>query len=608
MYLPYLNEIKSNRDMVDAFRGYNHNLRIGDGEFFDMKNLTSSYYPTLSPRGKRGVFVRPESAQGIISKDSLCWVDGKDFYINDYKVEMNLSTDPAMCPKTLISMGAYVIVMPDKKWVNVLQRDEGKVWGHIENSITIPKGNCTTFVMCRMDGSELGDVPSSPVAPENPDNLGYWIDTSSDTHSLKQWDSATSMWTSVATTYIKITSPGINSGFSKGDGVTISGLKSATLLNEIGQPIGEGYEDINNIDGSFIIWDMSDEDALDEDYIVVVGIIKRSLTITNSFTVSRTMPDMDYITESGNRLWGCRYGLNANGDVVNEIYACKLGDFKNWNCFAGVSTDSYVASCGTDGVWTGAVTHLGYPVFFKEGYLHKVYGNFPSNYQIQTTACRGVERESSKSLAIVNETLYYKSPSGICAYDGSLPQEVSYAFGEERYRNAVAGSYGNKYYISMQSVQTDEYVLMVYDTSKGMWHKEDNTHATDFCCCKGEMYYIDADDGSIKTMLGGGELDSKPIEWMAETGVIGTDMPDKKYISRLTIRMSLALGSRVQVFAQYDSCGDWEHLGTMNGTTLKTFSVPVKPKRCDHMRLRIVGEGEAKIYSIVKVIEQGSDV
>lgn len=601
MFLPSLDEIKTNRTMVDAFRGYNHNLRIGDGEFFDMKNLTSSYYPTLSPRGKRGVYRRPESVQGISSKDSLCWVDGENFYINDHKIEMHLSTADSMCPKTLIKMGAYIIIMPDKKWVNVLQQGEDKMWGHIENEVST-EGNLTRFVMCRMDGTELPDnVPAQPSAPTEAENLGYWIDTSSDTHSLKQWDATNSMWTSVATTYIKIISPGINLGFSKGDGVFISGLKGSTLLNTNGEAMVGDFSDINNIDGSFVIWDIG------EGYIVVVGLIKQSLTISNTFTVKRTMPDMDYITESGNRLWGCRYGLNANGDVVNEIYACKLGDFKNWNCFQGLSTDSYVASCGTDGVWTGAVTHLGYPVFFKEGCLHKVYGNFPSNYQIQTTACRGVENGSGKSLAIVNEVLYYKSPTGVCAYDGSLPQEISYAFGDERYCKAVAGSCGNKYYISMQDTQTEEYVLMVYDTSKGMWHKEDNTHATDFCFCGGELYYIDADDGCIKTILGGGELDSKPVEWMAETGVIGTDMPDKKYISRLTIRMSLALGTRVQIYAQYDSCGAWEHLATMNGTTLRTFSIPVKPKRCDHMRLRIVGEGEAKIYSIVKVIEQGSD-
>ena len=60
-------------------------------------------------------------------------------------------------------------------------------------------------------------------------------------------------------------------------------------------------------------------------------------------------------------------------------------------------------------------------------------------------------------------------------------------------------------------------------------------------------------------------------------------------------------------FVQYDSGGDWEYLFTMTGSSLRSFSVPIRPRRCDHLRLRVVGEGEAKIYSIAKVVEEGSD-
>ena len=37
--------------LTDTFGGYNHNLKIGDGEFYDMKNLTSDYYPLMGNRG-----------------------------------------------------------------------------------------------------------------------------------------------------------------------------------------------------------------------------------------------------------------------------------------------------------------------------------------------------------------------------------------------------------------------------------------------------------------------------------------------------------------------------------------------------------------------------
>jgi hypothetical protein len=45
----------------------------------------------------------------------------------------------------------------------------------------------------------------------------------------------------------------------------------------------------------------------------------------------------------------------------------------------------------------------------------------------------------------------------------------------------------------------------------------------------------------------------------------------------------------------------------MVGHNLRSFSVPIRQKRCDHFRLRIEGEGDAKIYSVAKTIEEGSD-
>ena len=141
-----------------------------------------------------------------------------------------------------------------------------------------------------------------------------------------------------------------------------------------------------------------------------------------------------------------------------------------------------------------------------------------------------------------------------------------------------------------------------------MWHREDNTQAESFCSCGNEMYYIDSADKTIRTVFGSGMPTTEPVEWMAETGIIGASSPDKKYISRLTVRMSLDLGTQVDFYAQYDSLGEWEHLCTMTGTQLRSFAVPIRPKRCDHLRLRIEGKGDAKIYSITKTIEEGSDM
>ena len=578
MKLSRLNELPTSREMIDVFGGYNHNLRIGEGEFYDMTNLTSADYPVLSPRRKRGIYETPNRPQGMVAKDALCYVDGSDFIINEYRVDMGLTIDDT--PKTLISMGAYVIIMPDKKYINTAKLSD---YGNIEASVTTSSE--VTFEMCKVDGVGYGNVVSQSTAPAEPNNMDLWIDTSSTPHTLKQYSKTNGMWTAIATTYIKISSPGLGKAFEENDGVTISGV------------VDDSLADLNS---SMVIW------ARGDDYIVVTGILDKVTTQTNPIKVERRMPLMDFIIESENRLWGCRYGTAINGEVVNEIYACKLGDFKNWNCYQGISTDSYAATVGSDGQFTGAITHLGYPLFFKENCMHKVYGNYPANYQIQTTTCRGVQKGCERSLAIVNEVLYYKTRTGICAYDGSLPTEISSAFGDELYHNAVAGSLGNKYYVSMSDAN-GSWHLFVYDTKRGMWHREDDTQAVDFCNCRGDLYFIDYADNQIKTVRGTGVLEPNEIQWEAITGSIGTDSPDKKYISRLDVRMSMKVGTRVFFYIDYDSTGKWEHLFTMTGMTLQSFTVPVRPRRCDHLRLKIIGNGEAKIYSICKTIEQGSE-
>ena len=564
--------------MVDTFKGYNHNLRIDDGEFFDMKNMTSDYYPVLSPRGKRGVYASPNSPNGLITKDALCYVDGSKFVINEHPIEMSLNDEP----KQLISMGAYVIIMPDKKYINTLDTTDK---GNIEASFTATSD--VTFSLCKLDSTGYGDMTVSSEEPSKHDNMDLWLDQSTTPHTLKQWSETSEMWVQIATTYIKISATGIGKAFNQYDGVTISGIKDDSL------------QDLN---ASMAIWEKGDN------YIVVVGILDTEITQSveeGVIKVERRMPIMDFVIESGNRLYGCRYGPAANGEVVNEIYASKLGDFKNWNCFMQISTDSWVGGVGTDGQFTGAITHMGYPLFFKENCVHKVYGNYPANFQIQTTACRGVQKYCSRSLAIVNETLFYKSRSGICAYDGSLPTEVSYALGNEAYSEAVGGANGNKYYISMKDV-SGNYQLFVYDTIKGMWHKEDGLQVDFFCSCDGEMYAIS--NGEIITLLGSGKQADDPVEWMVQTGEIGMYSPDMKYISRLTLRMSMDINTSVWIYAQYDSSDEWERVCTLNGTSLRSFSLPIRPKRCDHMKLRIEGVGAAKIYSITKTIEQGSEL
>lgn len=594
MYYPKLNQLSQSRLLTETFGGYNHNMKIASGEWYEEENLSSAYYPLFSQRAKRGIVSQLTNPQGMLCKDSLLYVDGPSLVLNGATVPgITLSTDPDLCPKTLVSMGAYAVVFPDKKYVNTKDlTDVGNLDARFESFDSAE----ISFQMCRVDGEtyDFTDDTVSAAQPESPVNGQYWIDTGTETHVLRQYSETTESWTAIPTVYVKIGYPGIGLVFGRYDGVTISGCAGPDENAEL-------CRQIERLNAENVVW------AKDDDSIVIVGLIDQAYTQqSGSITVERTSPALDYVTECGNRLWGCHYGM-VDGRMVNEIYASKLGDFKNWTCYMGVSTDSYAVTVGTDGVFTGAVTHLGYPLFFKENCIHKVYGSYPANYQITTTTCRGVQDGAGDSLAIVAETLFYKSRADVCAFDGSLPVSVSAPLGGVRYSQAVAGAFGTDYYISMKDA-AGAWHLFVYDAKRDIWHREDATHALAFANVRGDFLLIDAQTKRLVSVTGRSGTSEADVSWTATSGIMGYEYPDAKYISRFNIRAKLGDGATLRLEIEYDSDGTWHDAGTYAGTGLTgTVTIPAHPRRCDHMRLRLSGTGEIKLYAIARILEQGGD-
>lgn len=602
MQYPYLDEVTRYREMTSAFGGYNHQLSCQEGQFYDMQNITSQYYPILSPRNPRGIVKQFTNPQGILDKEELMWVDDGVLYLNGTPVALNGVTLSKEGKKTLAKMGAFVIIMPDKVWYNA---DNGEC-GYMEASHEINKGTGFKYVNCDAKGTQV--VPKLPVQYEDvePEDGDYMYTESNGNTGLKVYSSTTKTWTNVSKVYVQICCEGIGRNFEKGDGVKITTEMEDALWNEESVDIkgiyptdeGNGTRSTNTV-----IIDKTDNS------ITIIGIARVVADAEATFDcaylkIERIVPEMEFITECNNRLWGC----SKDG---HEIYACKLGDVKNWNVFQGISTDSWSATIGSDGKFTGATTHLGYPIFFKEDGLIKISISGTGGHQTKETKCRGVQRGSERSLAILNETLYYKSPSGVCLYTGSLPISISDELGDVRYTDAVAGTLGDRYYISMKDGKGVSN-LFVYDSKNSIWCREDNANAMFFCKHEEDLYYIDADDKKMKSVRGTLPYEIKETEgklrWYVESGNIGYSSPDNKYISRINLRISLEFGTNVDFFLQYDSNGEWEHKFNMSGKGTRTFTVPIIPKRCDHFKYKIVGKGGCKVHSITKTMEQGSDI
>jgi hypothetical protein len=591
MLFPILQETSRYREMMTTFGGYNHQLSCQDGQFYDMENMTSLYFPILSPRQTRGIVRKFNNPQGILDKEDLMWVDNGKFYINGEEKELSGVTLSAEGKKTLAKMGAYVIIMPDKVWYNV---DNGEC-GSMEKTQEITNGTSIVISMCDINGKAIEWHDAAHYESTAPKDGDYMMGVKNGKSTLKVYASTTKTWLTVATTYIQISATGIGKEFEKEDGVKITLDYVEGLSN-----VFVNTEDDGKISTNTQIIDKT------ENAITIIGIIDKTYTLNDkNLKVERKVPDMAFITECNNRLWGC----SQDG---HELYCCKLGDVKNWNVFAGISTDSWAATVGSDGKFTGAITYLGYPMFFKEDSLIKIGVSGTGGHQVKETKCRGVQRGSEQSLAILNETLFYKSTSGVCAYNGSLPSSISDDLGEVRYYDAVAGTIDNRYYISMRD-KNNAYHLFVFDTKNGIWCKEDNTEVLFFCTHKDDLYYI---DNAYKTMrsIGGTLLYDVPekamegnFRWFAESGNVGYTSPDNKYMARINLRITLEFGTNVDFYIQYDSSGEWEHKFNMHGKGTRTFTVPIIPKRCDHFKYKLTGKGACKIHSITKTLEEGSD-
>lgn len=576
---PYLQQRGRNRSITTDFRGLNLSQGIGDGEWAWMQNMDTREYPAVARRQKRVHVATLNKPNGLCATDRLCFVDGVKFYYNGFYYG-----DVEDSEKTLVPMGAKIAIFPDKKLFDTTTFSftdmEQKNVSSGTVRVTLAKG----------DGTPYGEYTEGDTAPENPENGQLWLDTSVDAPVMKTWSEAQGLWVAEATTYVLVSATGLGQGLKALDGVTVSGLEEAGL------------------NGDWILTDAG------PDYILFTGILQKALTQAGEVRVERTCPEMDFVVEKDNRLWGC-------SSADHEIYCCKLGDPTNWRAYQGVATDSYAVTVGTPGPFTGAAVSGSAVIFFKENCLHRVYGTQPSNFTVYVDNLRGVQQGCHKSAVRVNEYLYYKSVFDVCVYADSEVAGISAALGTESYKNAVAGVCGSRLYLSMED-QEGAWQLLVYDTAAGVWTREDGTHALGFASCLTETFMLRADGelyallpgeynkdffmvGSDYTVYAQEETDEE-VSWELRTGEILRELPDHKYIGKIQLYLELDPGARAEVALRRDG-GAWETVQELSGGDQRRCTLPIYPRRCDRMEIRLTGVGHARLVNWSKYVGYGSE-
>lgn len=606
MRLPYLTPpANKTRRQTITFGGVNYGTRPHDGELEESRGLSSARYPCLAQRRGRKKEASYTSPTALYAKGKLCVVDGTDF-LYDGRVVGQVTAGE----KHITSINTKVVVFPDKVYYDTKEEKFDSLtasYSGYAGDVIFTAGTLTVPERSYFDQAAQEDTVTSGVAADEAVSVytGVSINkttgaltmlgkTESTAAELKSGDLIQYGLTSAAQ-YMAVKS----SEKQADETYQITGTVHTSTLHEY-QTFGEAFKagDAVEISGCTSL-------PANNGSHIIRGVSGRTLTFdrdiftagTEGGTVllERKVPDLTCVCECGNRIWG------AEGST---IYASALGDPANFYVYDGLATDSFSVAVGTDGDFTACCAYSSTVLFWKENYLHKILGDYPAQYTIYTYTVPGVQTGSEKSLAVINETLFYKGRSGIYAYAGGAPELISENFGTRRFYHAAAGTDGELYYVSMQT-EEGAWELYAFDTLPGIWLREDETHAADFAYLDGVLYYLDAGDSSLM-MTGQDYTEEGPVNWSATLCQMDETTHGQKGYSRLFLRLDLDTGSWLKVEISPDGAPFREVYSTHNQRA-KTLQIPILPTRCDNFRIRISGKGGCVVKSLAREFSVGSE-
>lgn len=565
-----LNQLTGSRQLLRAFGGINETYSCSEAELSAALNFSGRGFPALQTRALRKKVRDVEKVSGMYHLNGLLICRGTGLeYAPDGQTGRtaavtleNVLTDDR---KALAGMGSKVLIWPDRLAFDTETgqlEPLGAKWELGDRKMTV----CP----CDTEGKVYEVAGAGDTEPESPEDGQLFLKGEAgnlyDYESvLEKWSAKSGKWVQVLVNTVRMTCPGIGGLLKEGDTVTLTGMPQAVCDALAADLNGEIV--VQALEGDDLVASLTPAQDSSRYYgswtITATGTSWRSLDgartenegLAVSITLERRVPDLDFVTEQGNRVWGC-------SKKENTIYACRLGDPTNWYSYRGIAADSYAVSVGSDGTFTGAASCMGYVLFFKENCIHKLYGSKPSDYQLSSVRCRGVAANAAHSLCVLNETLYYLSPGGVMAWDGSLPSKVSGALDTGKLTGAAwcaAGSLDARYY------------LYLWD-GRALWAADPDRET----------------EGEAEAAL----------QFEAVSGDIGLTETDDKYISRITLRLDAQTHSVVTLAASYDG-GPWETLRTAAATgDHARLNLPFEPRRHDTMRLKLSGTGQIALRSM----------
>lgn len=645
---------------VTQYKGMNYRAAPQDGELVAAKNISSKNYPFLSEREKRSKVEPYKAPDQIFSWEKLVVADGSSLYYGDDVVATLTNSEK----KQFAVVGNNLIVWPDKIMVNLRDKKvtqmDVKITSTYEvnfskNSIQMDEKPQISEVkegryVCMNHG---GPYMKTYTALEFQD--GKWIKTGEEDLMLNNTKiegkffiprkTDTGVYTPNVSWNVDVVSSKPEGNYTYNDNLDGIYCKVKRITEDSVEISVEGWNgkirfeyetfdsgvtqsawsDFLKVGDAVTITGCTSYSENNKKHLLITAIDDETNKLTfadgtfegsgdswtdGPITVQRDIPDLDFICEKNNRLWGV--SNSASSEVYNAqtgeydevtsrvIMASALGDPLNFWTFAGVDTDSYQVAVASKDDFTALLPYGEAVMAMKEYSVYKIYGDYPSNYQMVRDDIEGVAKGCEKSAVIIADVLYYVGPSGVYANSGAGVSLLSFNLGDVPLENAAAGMDGPRYVLSADRDGARK--KWVYDTRLGVWTEEGESTDVEYATADGVLYSVGG--GSVMSM---DDESNESIEWMAELAPADEGTVRRKRYKWLQGRVTLEPGAQISIY--YAADGQEYKLGkTITEEGMQTFRIPLAPMRTDKLKIKVEGQGGFRLDAMERAFYVGSEV
>ena len=347
-------------------------------------------------------------------------------------------------------------------------------------------------------------------------------------------------------------------------------------------------------------------------------------TIMAAVRVERKIPDMDFICAHNNRLYGVSNNEESKAEDGSKftsrvIHVSALGLPQRFYDFETAATDSYAVAEGSNGDFTACREYGDYVIFFKEHLIIKFYGDYPSTMGYSLEEVEGVREGCHRSLAVINDVLYYMGRHGYYAYGGSSPSLISYRLGDfdAESEQAIAAADGKEIWLWIQSRN----MLYIYSAVLGMWlaaGKKDAAAINDMCrlgngfaVLAGKTIYSDEEMPTLTEDTG----EQQSTSWSAVFNYFtASSYKNGSQVSFMHkdvryIRMRAICGAGAEINVSLKA-GEQavKKIYTAQKEGYQTVRIPLPPMRVDSFQISLSGKGLCRIMTLEAEYFEGSEV